>query len=338
MTRHEPVHRRSPQPPPPSLVHRSAPRGAPRGARAALATFAAGALLALSGCADAKKETPPTETSCTPACGTRVCGPDGCGGTCGHCTAEQVCSIDGTCVDLGGPSTCDQSCEDLGYTCGDHCGRDCGACPGAQDACIDHQCVCQPKCSAATCEKDDGCGGTCPSCEVVSTCTDCPLGLEVVDAELTSGPRPLVKTVTVALDFRPPMGATLPAMADLRFRLDGPAELSEVAIGESLITAEKGFYNDPETGHAYRELPDGTIQLLVLSTTNTTPIPAGRWLFLKLAVAASADATSFMPLVLALVERDEVLAPASANAVLGGARYDAPIVVWPDAVEVSHAP
>ena len=31
--------------------------------------------------------------SCTPACGTRQCGSNGCGGVCGTCASDKVCSI-----------------------------------------------------------------------------------------------------------------------------------------------------------------------------------------------------------------------------------------------------
>jgi Glycoside hydrolase family 44 len=36
--------------------------------------------------------------ACTPACGTRVCGTDGCGGTCGACGFTQLCSSAGSCT------------------------------------------------------------------------------------------------------------------------------------------------------------------------------------------------------------------------------------------------
>jgi hypothetical protein len=200
--------------------------------------------------------------------------------------------------------------------------------------------VCLPKCSAATCGLDDGCGGTCPSCNTATTCTDCPLKLEVVDKKLTVGSNPRVETVTVALDFQPPVGSPLPAMADLRFRVKGPAELVEVALGESLLAAEKGFYTDAETGRPYRTLADGNLQMLVISTANTKTISGGRWLFLTFRLVPPPAGTTLgeLPLEVSLVERSEILAPAQADAVLWGSTYGAPIVVWPDAIEVNHAP
>ena len=39
----------------------------------------------------------PPPTTCTPDCLARECGPDGCGGTCGTCGADQVCNGVGNC-------------------------------------------------------------------------------------------------------------------------------------------------------------------------------------------------------------------------------------------------
>jgi|GEM_PF-1393083 len=61
---------------------------------------------------------------------------------------------------------CTPGCGEA-WQCGvDDCGDSCGVCEGAQDACVDHQCVCQPACatSGAPCG-DDGCGGSCGTCE-----------------------------------------------------------------------------------------------------------------------------------------------------------------------------
>jgi hypothetical protein len=39
-----------------------------------------------------------SDPGCQPACGDRQCGPDGCGGECGPCSAEQACTSAGQCV------------------------------------------------------------------------------------------------------------------------------------------------------------------------------------------------------------------------------------------------
>lgn len=309
------------------------PSGARAWALAFVPLFAVASLAACNGESAAPGDT--SAPTCTPECGTRTCGSDGCGAVCGVCEADATCSAAGACVH-GAPDDCTKSCTELGFTCGDHCGNSCGTCTGAQESCVDNKCACQPSCSVETCEQADGCDGKCPACPRDVSCTDCPLALSVVDREIVEG---RVRSVTVALDFAPKMATALPGMADLRLRVEGNAELVEVAIGESLITSEKGFYMDPETGRAYRELPDGTLQLLVMSTNNTRDIPAGRWLFLKFRFAPSFGAeTSVTPLVLALVEREEIFAPAAADAALWGSHFGASLVIWPDAVEVNHVP
>ncbi len=65
--------------------------------RSALAVCAAGfgvVLLAMAGCPAADPPPPP----CTPVCDGRVCGDDGCGGTCGSCEADQTCTPQGFCI------------------------------------------------------------------------------------------------------------------------------------------------------------------------------------------------------------------------------------------------
>ena len=61
-----------------------------------------------------------TESVCVPACAGKSCGSDGCGGSCGKCTAPQTC-IAGQCV-------CIPDCS--GKECGDDgCGGDCAKVP-----------------------------------------------------------------------------------------------------------------------------------------------------------------------------------------------------------------
>src|SRR2546423_1656307 len=40
----------------------------------------------------------PGPTACTPSCGARVCGDDGCGGACGACGPTELCSAAGACA------------------------------------------------------------------------------------------------------------------------------------------------------------------------------------------------------------------------------------------------
>ena len=63
---------------------------------------------------------------CVPSCGSRQCGPDGCGGSCGLCSnyaGRPYCHRDGMCE----ATLCEPECE--GKTCGpDGCGGVCGTC------------------------------------------------------------------------------------------------------------------------------------------------------------------------------------------------------------------
>ncbi len=77
---------------------------------------------------------------CVPACGTNVCGPDGCGGECGACGASFVCA-GGQCVEP--PPDCDVLCA--GTECGWQEVCNCGACgDGLQ-------------CIAGTCQESMNC-------------------------------------------------------------------------------------------------------------------------------------------------------------------------------------
>ncbi|MFO0751160.1 MAG: hypothetical protein U1F43_36630 [Myxococcota bacterium] len=72
-------------------------------------------------------------TSCTPQCGGRQCGDDGCGSTCGTCGLNKTCQ-NGICVN-------NQTCSCNGAECGeDNCGNSCGTCSQTQ-TCQAGQCV-----------------------------------------------------------------------------------------------------------------------------------------------------------------------------------------------------
>ena len=99
---------------------------------------------------------------CQPACDGKVCGSDGCGGSCGTCNGDQDICINGACI-------CQPACN--GLACGaDGCGEQCGICGGEQELCIDGACICQPDCAGKECGTD-GCGGTCGSCNDDLNCT-----------------------------------------------------------------------------------------------------------------------------------------------------------------------
>lgn len=94
-------------------------------------------------------------------CQGKVCGDDGCGGTCGECGEFEQCTAKGECEE----KPCETTCE--GKDCGDDgCGHSCGTCPGGQE-CQAGVCVCMPKCAGKECG-DDSCGGKCGICQGVN--------------------------------------------------------------------------------------------------------------------------------------------------------------------------
>lgn len=104
---------------------------------------------------------PPTcQRNCSAS---RVCGADGCGGTCGTCSAG-TCS-DGKCV-----FSCVPSCA-ANYCGPDGCGGSCLCDSGG--SCVSGECIlCTDKtsCNGRTCGVDR-CGKSCGSCPIDATCT-----------------------------------------------------------------------------------------------------------------------------------------------------------------------
>ena len=125
---------------------------------------------------------------CIADCTGRVCGDNGCGGSCGACGGGEICGLDGQCAPppaecgddvcaAGDGETCANCPADCGACCGDAacdpavgencatCLVDCG-CPAGEQcnvetrACVE-QCV--PACGGRECG-DDGCGGECGRC------------------------------------------------------------------------------------------------------------------------------------------------------------------------------
>ena len=85
---------------------------------------------------------------CDPVCGDLECGGDnGCGGNCGECEPGNEC-LDGKC--------CSNPCVD--------------ECCDMQTVCFRQEC-CTPECEGKECG-DDGCGGTCGTCNYHGECID----------------------------------------------------------------------------------------------------------------------------------------------------------------------
>ncbi len=104
--------------------------------------------------------------ACTPSCGGKQCGSDGCGGTCGTCKPGSSCDVaSGRCV-----AGCKPSCGIR--TCGpDGCGGSCGECPTTSFCSALGVCepTCAPKCEGRQCGPD-GCGGACGTCPPPAVC------------------------------------------------------------------------------------------------------------------------------------------------------------------------
>jgi hypothetical protein len=58
-------------------------------------------------------------SECKPSCTGKVCGPDGCGGQCGACTADgQLCTVDGQCGSWCSSCQLDEACTALDFEAG----------------------------------------------------------------------------------------------------------------------------------------------------------------------------------------------------------------------------
>src|SRR5512143_1235791 len=96
---------------------------------------------------------------CSPYCGSRDCGDDGCGGSCGMCGTNETCSSSGHCTYSGGGTTppAEWHCNPAYWDAGDGCDCNCGA--------LD------PDCGEAG-QQLEGCTGlTSPTCDSQGLCT-----------------------------------------------------------------------------------------------------------------------------------------------------------------------
>ena len=126
---------------------------------------------------------------CTPDCGGKECGDNGCGNDCGPCAEGFSCSND-KCLD-GCENECSaggKRCYGAGFQiCGQHDEDVCldwgqvTPCTG-NDECQEGACLCSPQCAGKNCG-NDGCGGTCGTCPEGSDCT--PDGLCTDDGVVT---------------------------------------------------------------------------------------------------------------------------------------------------------
>lgn len=105
-----------------------------------------------------------SDQSCSPDCTDKVCGDDGCGGSCGSCPSGKYCES-GQCFS----GSCTPAC--VSRVCGDDgCGGSCGDCPFGY-FCQYGSCIagCTASCAGKACG-DDGCGGSCGTCPGGTAC------------------------------------------------------------------------------------------------------------------------------------------------------------------------
>lgn len=118
------------------------------------------------------------EVVCTPVCGGKDCGSDGCEGVCGYCAYGELCTAEGVCqIDI-----CPKQCttevdgDEINKECGaDGCGGYCGFCLEAGEICGDdgfcYPGSCTPVCDGFQCGADS-CGGACGFCQYGELCND----------------------------------------------------------------------------------------------------------------------------------------------------------------------
>jgi hypothetical protein len=111
---------------------------------------------------------------CQPQCSGRTCGSDGCGGSCGECSGELVCTA-GKCQCPAGEGACGAGC--------------CGTCQACDDA--RKVCVMAPDSDETPCPGGACCGGAC--CPPTCNCGLSGLSSELAEvvAEYLNLPYPL---------------------------------------------------------------------------------------------------------------------------------------------------
>lgn len=111
--------------------------------------------------------------------------------------------------------------------------------------------------------------------------------------------------------------------------------LDRIGMGEALLDADKELYVDKATGNAFRTLPEGPLQSLVLSTRSKARIKAGRWLAYRFRLGTE-ERPAKVPVAVSIIEREAIFAPPTADQVLWGKTFGAPVSVWPETDGSAH--
>jgi hypothetical protein len=103
--------------------------------------------------------------------------------------------------------------------------------------------------------------------------------------------------------------------------------LERVELGAPLQEAGKRLHRFTDTNLPFRQLEDGSHQLLVLTLGQTRPISPGRLLRLHFARPLGASGGEWREVTFRFVRRSETLAPRAADAALQAGPWDADLVV-----------
>lgn len=188
--------------------------------------------------------------SCATACDDKQCGADGCGGSCGECAPDELCTFH-QCA------PCAPDCE--GKACGSNgCSGTCGECPEGE-ACNEGECLaCIPNCEGKPCGPD-GCGGSCGDCDPV--CANLPTGplpMNVLPGVIASedldinAEGQLVGSNDKTIFLNTYEGSNTILVPNINFR----AGMRFIPGGDLIV-------NKDTTGQVVRVEPDGTIHTLV---------------------------------------------------------------------------
>ncbi len=210
------------------------------------------------GCADTERcDADRRICVCVPACTGRVCGLDGCGGTCGDCPVGSACA-NGACI---AQARCGDGLCDADEDC-TTCPADCGCGPGERCDGALRACACAPQCDGLRCG-DDGCGGVCGRCAVGEVCAE---GACVVDCPADCGA--LWADACTADGF----GYRVCAPDPLRAACTAPSR--RVPCGEGrACEAEAGAGDDACVG------PCLVPEVVVLVDRSSSMVAGGRWAF-----------------------------------------------------------
>ena len=188
--------------------------------------------------------------SCATACDDKECGADGCGGSCGECAFDELCTFN-QCA------PCVPQCD--GLTCGSNgCSGSCGECPEGE-ACSEGECFeCIPNCEGKPCGPD-GCGGSCGDCDpVCANLLPGPLPLKVLPGLIASedldinAEGMLVGSNDKTIFLNSYEGSTTILVPNIDFR----AGMRFIPGGDLIV-------NKDTTGQVLRVEPDGTTHTVV---------------------------------------------------------------------------